>query len=90
MRTSAEGPQVWLAIDGVVQKRQVKLGLRTLDAVEIVEGVDENALVLLDPKVQPGDRVHAQIQAWKPQRSQLSQAGATDDPLRGLSQAMSR
>jgi HlyD family secretion protein len=51
------GAAVWLARDGRVQARPVRLGLRTLDAVEIVEGLSVGEVVLLGPAPQPGQRV---------------------------------
>ena len=47
----------WLARDGRVQARAVRLGLRTLAAAEIVDGLSAGDVVLLGPAPQPGKRV---------------------------------
>lgn len=56
---SASSAMVWLARDGRVEERKVRLGLRTLSAVEVLEGLAEGDLVLLGTTPQPGRRVHA-------------------------------
>lgn len=56
---SANSATVWLARDGRVEERKVLLGLRTLSAVEVLEGLAEGDLVLLGMTPQPGRRVHA-------------------------------
>ncbi len=55
----ATGSSVWLVRDGRVQAQQVRLGLRTLDAVEIVDGLSAGDVVLIGPAPQPGQRVRA-------------------------------
>lgn len=55
---NSAGPSVWLARDGRVQVRQVRVGLRTLDAVEILDGLNEGEWVLIGSVVPPpGQRV---------------------------------
>jgi HlyD family secretion protein len=53
------GASVWLARDGRVEARKVRLGLRTLDAVEILDGLNAGEFVLIGPAPQPGQRVRA-------------------------------
>lgn len=48
---------VWLERDGRVEARPVSLGLRTLDAAEIVEGLSEGERVLIGAAPPPGQRV---------------------------------
>lgn len=46
--------------DGRVRERAVRTGLRTLQVVEIVEGLDARAAVLIDPlSIEPGVRARA-------------------------------
>jgi HlyD family secretion protein len=54
---TSSGQSVWLARDGRVQARAVRLGLRTLAAAEIVDGLSAGDVVLLGPAPQPGKRV---------------------------------
>ncbi len=49
--------EVWVAQDGRVQTRAVRLGLRTLAAVEVLEGVADGDAVLVGPSPAPGQRV---------------------------------
>ena len=56
------GPSVWLARDGRVEARKVRLGLRTLDAAEVLDGLGEGELVLIGPAPQPGQRVRIDSQ----------------------------
>lgn len=62
--STASGGTVWLARDGRVEERSVRIGLRTIDAVEVLEGVAEGDLVLVGANVPaPGARVRADPRA---------------------------
>jgi HlyD family secretion protein len=52
--------------EGKVQERTIRLGLRSLDAVEVVAGLVEGEMVLLGTTPKPGQRVHADIAASPP------------------------
>jgi HlyD family secretion protein len=52
--------------NGRVQERSVRLGLRTLDAVEILEGLAAGDVVLLQRTLQVGKRVRTQLVSWQP------------------------
>lgn len=52
--------------DGRAQARTVRLGLRTLDAVEVLDGLKAGDTVLQGGDVQPGDRVRPRAVAWSP------------------------
>ena len=57
--TSATGSVIFIERDGRVDVRKVRLGLRTLNAAEVLEGLTEGDLVLLGAALKPGERVHA-------------------------------
>ena len=50
--------------DGRAQVRNVRLGLRTLDAVEVLEGLAQGDTVLRGGVLQAGERVRARTVAW--------------------------
>ena len=56
---SSSTATVWLARDGHVQARSVTLGLRTLDAAEVLQGLAAGDTVLLGAAPAPGARVKA-------------------------------
>jgi HlyD family secretion protein len=56
---STNSAMVWIEHGGRVEERKVRLGLRTLSAVEVLEGLTEGDLVLLGMTPQLGRRVHA-------------------------------
>lgn len=78
---------VWLARDGRVEARKVRLGLRTLDAAEILDGLGAGELVLIGPSPRPGLRVRADTRAtvWP-----LAGKGTKDDPGSAMTNAMGR
>ena len=60
------GATVWLDRDGRVEARTLRLGLRTLDAVEVLQGLAAGDTVLLGPSPAPGARVRADTTAVRP------------------------
>jgi HlyD family secretion protein len=69
--TASGGPanpqaSVLVVQNGRVQERSVRLGLRTLDAVEILEGLAAGDVVLLQRTLQVGRRVRVQLVSWQP------------------------
>lgn len=53
------GSKVLVAEDGRAVEREVRAGIRTLEAVEIVDGLRAGQTVLTDPRIAPGQRVRA-------------------------------
>ncbi len=49
--------------EGRVEERKIRLGLRTLGAVEVLEGLSEGDLVLIGATPKPGNLVHADTSA---------------------------
>lgn len=55
-----DNASVQVVVDGRVQARTLRLGLRTLAAVEVLEGLQPGEAVLIGPGYKPGQRVRAQ------------------------------
>jgi HlyD family secretion protein len=54
---------VWVEHGGRVEERKVRLGLRTLDAAEVLEGLTQGDVVLLGNAPKVGQRVRADLSA---------------------------
>lgn len=80
---------VLVAEAGRAQQRQLRLGLRTLDAVEVLEGLAEGDAVLLGSSVPAGARIRARAVAWTPGQP-VGKSAATGDAGPALSNAMGR
>ena len=81
------GASVWLVRDGRVEARPVRLGLRTLDAAEILDGLKAGELVLLGAAPLPGQRVRADTRAALPSQAGSGRRG---DAGAAMSNAMGR
>ena len=57
---------VFIAQNGRAKTRTVRLGLRTLDATEVLEGLAPGDVVLLGGQPKPDRRVRLNMQAWQP------------------------
>jgi HlyD family secretion protein len=62
--------------DGRVQARPLLLGLRTLEAAEVLEGLAAGDIVLLGPAPEPGRRVRADTGAAAQRQARLSREDA--------------
>jgi HlyD family secretion protein len=91
LRTQGAGQSatVWVVSQDRVAARPVQLGLRTLDAVDVVQGLQPGDVVVLAGKAQPGDAVRPRTVAWQPGRGVGSAAGG-GDAAAALSNAMGR
>jgi HlyD family secretion protein len=65
-QTQGDTAQVLVAVDGVVQARQLRLGLRTLAAVEVLDGLRAGDAVLTGSGLKAGQRVSVSPVAWQP------------------------
>jgi HlyD family secretion protein len=65
LRGVADGDraEVGVAEDGRVRVRPIRLGLRTLDRVEVLEGLADGDVVLADPGLAEGARVRVRLLA---------------------------
>ena len=84
----AASASVLLARDGRVEQRTVKLGLRTLDAAEVLEGLAAGDVVLLGPPLKPGSRVRVDTSAEAVAGARTKRAG--DDAGSTMTNAMAR
>lgn len=76
--------------DGRAQLRSVRLGLRTLDAAEVLDGLAEGEVVLQGSALQPGQRVRARLMAAATKGSNASNASNAPDAGAALSNAIGR
>lgn len=80
--------ELLVAQDGRAQVRTVRVGLRTLDAFEVLDGLAEGDAVLRAPALQPGDRVRPRAVAWDAASATRAAQGA--DVGTALTSAMGR
>ncbi len=73
-----EGDAVWVVDDGRLQSRPVRLGLRTLQAVEVLQGLAAGEQVALGDGAQPGQRVRPQAAVSPPASAPTSSANLGD------------
>ena len=91
LRTQAAGESatVLVADAGRAQARTVRLGLRSLNAVEVLEGLAEGDDVLLGGAIKAGDRIRAQTVT--PEQANAAQKNAgSQDAGSALTNAMGR
>lgn len=81
----AAAATVRIAREGRVEERRLRLGLRTLDAAEVLEGLAAGDLVLVGPAPAPGQRVKTDTGLPLPARG-----GAGGDAGSALTNAMGR
>ncbi|CAN5124262.1 efflux RND transporter periplasmic adaptor subunit [soil metagenome] len=64
--SSSSSATVLIERDGRAQVRSVRLGLRTLDAAEVLDGLAQGDIVLLGAEAKADKRVRVKMQAWQP------------------------
>jgi len=69
---AGDAATVRVAREGRVEERRLRLGLRTLDAAEVLEGLAAGDIVLLGPTPEPGRRVRADTHAAAPRSTTAS------------------
>ncbi len=92
LRSAPDGGERVLVQDaGRAAARAVRTGLRTLDAVEVLDGLRQGDQVLLAPALEAGDRVRATVVDWAPARSAPTEtATQAGDPMSSFSQGVGR
>ena len=78
-----------MADSGRAQARAVRLGLRSLSAVEVLEGLAEGDEVLLGGTVKAGDRIRVQA-VVREQADVAPKNAGSQDPGSALTNAMGR
>ena len=86
-QASSTSATVLIAQNGHVQTRPVRLGLRTLDAVEVLQGLGQGDVVLLGGQLKPDQRVRVDMQAWQPSASAGPGAPAASGTATGAAAA---
>jgi HlyD family secretion protein len=84
---AAGAATVWRVRNGQVQAQTLRLGLRTLDAVEVLDGLEAGDLVLTSTVASPGQRVRADIRAAA---SSAAAKSSQDNAGAALTNAMGR
>ena len=88
-QTSGESATVLVADAGRAQARTVRLGLRSLSAVEVLEGLAEGDEVLLGGTVKAGDRIRVQA-VVREQADVAPKNAGSQDPGSALINAIGR
>jgi HlyD family secretion protein len=86
---SVSTASVLVVEDGRATSRAVRLGLRTLSAAEVLDGLAEGDQVVLDDIVEPGARVRTRAVPWQT-AVQTALPGAKPDAGAALTNAMGR
>ena len=88
-QASIESATVLVLDAGRAQQRNVRLGLRSLSAVEVLEGLAEGDEVLLGGTVNPGDRIRVQTVS-REQADVAPKNAGSQDPGSALINAIGR
>ena len=77
-QTSDSAVTVLVIQDGRAQNRSVRLGMRTLEAAEVLDGLSNGEVVLTGGATQPGSRVRVKPADWQPGKSTAMNSGKQD------------
>ncbi len=86
---AASTTTVLVALDGRAQAREVRLGLRTLDAAEVLQGLSAGDVVLLGEESKAGQKIRVKLQTWRPNAGTVV-TGHDQDAGQAMSNAMGR
>jgi HlyD family secretion protein len=89
MQAASPSATVLMIDGGRTRERPVRLGLRTLDAVEVMEGLAAGDRVLLRGDRAPGEKVRVTMVPWRPGLGSAP-AGTVEDPGSTLGNAFGR
>ena len=80
LRTQADdgSATVLVARDGRAQVQAVRLGLRTLDAAEVLQGLNAGDRVVLGDQVKAGARIRVRVVPWQPGKAATPGAAGPD------------
>jgi HlyD family secretion protein len=87
---TAASSRVLVALDGCAQLREVRLGLRTLDAAEVLQGLSAGDVVLLGSETNVDQKMRVKVQAWQPNSATVANGQNQQDAGQALSNAMGR
>lgn len=85
-----DAAKVLVVVDGRATVRPVRLGLRTLEAAEVLQGLRAGDLVVLAPAVRAGQRLQPRPVAWQPAAPGAGGSREAGGAGAALSQAMGR
>lgn len=89
-QASAGSATVLVAAAGHARERQVRLGMRTLDAAEVLDGLVEGDVLVLERLAQPGARIRVKVVAWQPGQPVGTAVAAPESGGAALTNAMGR
>ncbi len=81
--------KVLVALDGRVRLREVRLGLRTLDAAEVLQGLSAGDVVIVGGEAKVDQKIRVKMQTWRPNTTTVAN-GHDQDTGQAISNAMGR
>lgn len=81
--------KVLVALDGRARLREVRLGLRTLDAAEVLQGLSAGDVVIVGGEAKVDQKIRVKMQTWRPDTTTVAN-GHDQDTGQAISNAMGR